>query len=39
MLAKTATVVPLLAKVTVLLPNEDLLLIATVPALIVVPPV
>ena len=38
-LAKAATVVLLLAKVTVFEPNEALLLIATVPALIVVPPV
>jgi hypothetical protein len=38
-LAKAATVVPLLAKVTVFEPNDDPLLIATVPALIVVPPV
>jgi hypothetical protein len=38
MLAKAATVVPLLPKVTVLDPNDDPLLIATVPALIVVPP-
>jgi hypothetical protein len=38
MLAKAATVVPLLPKVTVLDPNDAPLLIATVPALIVVPP-